>query len=118
MVCPTQKKLWQIPFVKGVQAINKNTESILTEKSPLEILAEAAAPTDHILVVYELKTQLELVKYYHAAAGFPTQPKWIKAIRNGHYASWSSLAAAVAARHFPESNETWQGHGWKIPSNL
>ena len=32
--------------------------------------------------VYELKTQPELVRYYHAAAGFPTKPLWLKAIKN------------------------------------
>jgi hypothetical protein len=97
------EKLWRIPLVKGVRARNNNTETILTEQSPLEILADAAPPTDHILSVYELKTRPELVRYYHAAAGFPTKPTWTKAIRNGHYASWPGLTAAVATRHFPES---------------
>jgi len=32
--------------------------------------------------VYELKPQPELVRYYHAAAGFPTKPSWLKAIKN------------------------------------
>ncbi len=32
--------------------------------------------------VYKLKTQPELVRYYHAAAGFPTKPSWLKAIKN------------------------------------
>ena len=57
------KKLWRIPLVKDVSSRNNNTETILTEKSPLEILAKAAPPTDHILSVYELKTWPELVKY-------------------------------------------------------
>ena len=97
---------------------NQNVETILTVVSPIEILAEQAPPTDHILSVYELKTQTELVRYYHAAAGFPTQPTWTKAIRNGHYKTWTGLTAAIAAKHFPESNETWHGHGRKIQSNL
>ena len=70
-------------MVKGVRARNNNMETIRTEQSPLELLAEAAPPTDHLLNVYDLKTQPELVKYYHAAAGFPTKPTWTKASATG-----------------------------------
>ena len=58
--------------------------------------------------------------YYHAAAGggFPTQPTWLAAIKNDHYKTWPGLTASAAAKHFPESVETWRGHGRKIPMNL
>ena len=85
---------------------------------PIELLVGAPPPTEHILNVYKLKTRPEKVRYYHAAAGIPTQPTWIKTIQNGHYKSWPGLTAALAARHFPESNETWRGHGRKIKSNI
>ena len=101
------KKLWRIPLVMGVRHRNNNLETVLTKRSPLEILAKAAPPIDHILSVYKLKTRPELVRYYHTAAGFPTEPTWTKAIQNVHYASWPDVTAAVAARHFPESNDTW-----------
>ena len=94
-------------MVKSVQARNNNTETILTEKSPLEILADAVPPTDHILRVYELKPWPELVQYYHAAASSPTKPTWTKAIRNGHCAVWPDLTVAVTTRQFPELDETW-----------
>ena len=44
-------------------------------------------PVEAIANVYELKTQPEIVRYYNAAAGFPTKPTWLKAIKNNHYAS-------------------------------
>ena len=58
-----------------------------------------------VMNVYELKKQPELIKYYHAAAGFQTKPTWILAIKNKHYASWLGLTAANAAQYFSESNE-------------
>ena len=57
-----------------------------------------------------------MVQYYHAAAGFPTKPTWIKAIKNQQFASWQGLTADVVARHYPDSEETPKGHGRKAPS--
>ena len=65
-----------------------------------------------------METWLELVRFYHAAAGFPTKPTWLAAIKNGHYASWKGLNYSSVAKHFPESEETWKGHGRKIQSGL
>ena len=58
------------------------------------------------------------MRYYHAAAGFPTKPTWLKAINNGHYSSWTGLTAALVRKHYPEAMETRRGHGHKIQSNL
>ena len=68
--------------------------------------------------MYELKTQLKLVRYYHAAAGFPTKPLWLKAIKNKQYASWPGLTWEVVNKHFPESEKTLKGHGRKTRSGL
>jgi hypothetical protein len=66
--------------------------------------------------VYELKTQPELVQYYHAAAGFPTKPSRLKAIKNKQYASWPGLTWQATNKHYPESEETLKGHGQKTKS--
>jgi hypothetical protein len=68
--------------------------------------------------VYELKTQPELVRYYHAAAGFPTKPSWLKAIKNKQYASWPGLTWEAVNKNFSESEETLKGHGRKTRSGL
>jgi hypothetical protein len=44
----------------------------------MEFLHDRPPPSEAIHNVYELKTQPELVQYYHAAAGFPTKPSWLK----------------------------------------
>ncbi len=65
-----------------------------------------------------LKTQPELLSYYHTAAGFPTKPTWVKAIRNKQFASLPGLTVDAVKRHYPDSEETPNGHGRKTPSGL
>jgi len=111
--CPVSG-LWQIPRVDMVR--NNNMETVIVNRPPTEFLPESPPPIDTIHNVYELKTQPELVRYYHSAAGFPTKPTWIKAIKNNQYASWPGLTADVFTRHYPDSKETPKGHGRKAPS--
>ena len=70
------------------------------------------------LNVFELKKQLEIVQYHHAAAGFTTKPMWIRAINNKQYASWPGLTSAIVQKHYPESEETLKGHARKFKSGL
>jgi len=78
---------------------NNNMETVIVNQPPTEFLPERPPPIDAIHNVYELKTQPELVRCYHAAAGFPTKPTWIKAIKNNQYALWPGLTANAVARH-------------------
>ena len=112
--------LWRFPLVKDAcSTSNQNTDTGLLAASPQEVLKHLPPPTaDSINNVYEIKTKPELVRYYHAAAGFPAKPTWLAAIKNGHYNTWPGLDAATVARYFPESQEMWKGHGKKIKSGL
>ena len=65
--CPD--KLWQIPLVDMVR--NNNTETVIVNCPPTEFLPERPPPIDAIHNVYELKTQPELVRYYHARQDSP-----------------------------------------------
>ena len=109
-------KLWRIPLVEVVRNVNTNT--IIVNKPPTEFLPDRPPTEEAIHNVYELKTSPELVRYLHAAAGFPTKPQWIAAIKNKQYASWPGLSVDAVRRHFPESDETHKGHGRKTPSGL
>ncbi len=108
--------LWRIPLIPVV--LNNNTDTVLVNKQPTEFLPGRTPIIEAINNVYELKTQPELVRYLHACAGFPTKPSWIKAIKNGQYASWPGLTVKAVAKHFPESEETMKGHGRKTKSGL
>jgi hypothetical protein len=113
--CP-MTGMWHIPLVNLVW--NNNTKTIIVNRTPSEFLPAHPPPTEAIHNVYELKTQPKLVCYYHAAAGFPTKPTWLKAIKNKQFALWPGLMADVVNCHYPNSNVTPKGHGRKAPSGL
>jgi hypothetical protein len=108
--------LWRIPLIPVVR--NNNTDTIIVKRPPSEYLPNRPAPSEAIHNVYELKTQPELIRYLHAAAGFPTKPTWYKAVKNGQFVSWPGLTAAAVAKHFPESEETIKGHARKTRRGL
>jgi len=108
--------LWHIPLKKDGD--DNNTETVIVDKPPTEFLPSRPPPTEAIFNVYEIKTQPELVRYFHAAAGFPTKPTWLNAIKKGFYTSWPGLTDKIVQKYFPESEETWKGHARKIKSGL
>ena len=118
-----KERLWRIPLGeykgKNVERYGAG-ETVATMRSPAHILRDAPPPPapEAVANVYELRTKPQITRYLHAAAGFPTKPTWLKAIRNGHYSSWPGLTAELVERHFPESIETWKGHGRKIKMNI
>jgi len=59
---------------------------------------------------YNLPSTKQSIQYLHAAAGFPMESKWIKAIKAGNYITWPELTAEAVHKHFPESDETQKGH--------
>ena len=109
--------MWRIPLVKNVTNIQHQTATV--KKSPSQLLQDGPPPpTDKAFSAYTLKTKLELVRYFHTAAGFPTKPTWVKAIKNNNYEMWPGLTWEAASKYFPESIETWRGHGRKMQMNL
>ena len=75
-----REKLWRIPLVKNVS--NVKHQLVAVAKLLLQILQDGPPrPADQIVSAYELKTRPELIRYYHAAAGFPTKPTWVTAIK-------------------------------------
>ena len=107
--CPVTR-LHRIPLVPTNEITNLNTETILCNRPPTEFLRDRPPPTEAINNVYELRSQAELVRFFHAAAGFPTKATWIRAIKRGFYASWPGLTEKAVHKHFPESEETQKGH--------
>ena len=104
----TTDGLYRIPLVPNVS--NVNSDTILCNKPPTEMLKNRPPPSEAIHNVYELRSQAEIIRYFHAAAGFPTKSTWLKAIKKGFYASWPGLTVTAARKHFPESEETQKGH--------
>ena len=65
---------------------------------------------EEISNVHNLPSIFQIVKYHHAAAGYPVNDTWIKAINAGNYTTWPGLTSEAVRKHFPESDETQKGH--------
>eukprot|EP00804_Cyclotella_cryptica_P027193 CCRYP_017167-RA/>CCRYP_017167-RA protein AED:0.34 eAED:0.34 QI:0/-1/0/1/-1/1/1/0/307 len=63
-----------------------------------------------ILNVYELPSIEQTIRYLHAAAGFPTKTTWLAAICQGNYNTWPLDTVSNVHKHFPQLEETQQGH--------
>jgi hypothetical protein len=48
--------------------------------------------------------------HLHAAAGFPVKETWIDAIKYGNFVTWPGLTTMTIRKHFPDSDESQQGH--------
>eukprot|EP00804_Cyclotella_cryptica_P020749 CCRYP_016588-RA/>CCRYP_016588-RA protein AED:0.03 eAED:0.02 QI:0/0/0/1/1/1/3/0/1217 len=123
--CP-RTGLWRIPL--RPVTVNENIDTlILDSKCGLQstqpryhvptpthirehLQASLQCNTDHILNVYELHSIEQSIRYLHAAAGFPTKSTWLAAIRKGNYSTWPLITVKNVHKHFPQSEETQQGH--------
>ncbi len=97
--CRDLTGLWKISSTQGnVNAVSKEIEQ-----------------TNN---VYDLPSTESVIRFLHAAAGFPVKATWITAIKNGHYASWPNLTAELVEKYFPESVATQKGHLKKQRQNV
>ncbi len=107
---------------EGVTVHKPGTLTIATTESPIlqgckakgaklwTVVSYKASTKERANKVYNLPLISQAVQYLHAAVGFPTEETWIKAIKAGNYNTWPTITPTVVRRHFPESDETQQGH--------
>ena len=96
--------LWRVPIREGVtenNCKNENTETLLIERP---------VPEEACQNVYELPSAEKVVRYLHAALGFPTKATMLTAVRKNWLVGWPGLTVASVNAHFPESDETLKGH--------
>jgi hypothetical protein len=60
--------------------------------------------------VYELPSTKEMVRFLHAALGYPTKATMLTAAKHGNLVTFPGLTPENISRHFPESDETQKGH--------
>ena len=87
-----KRGLWMVPFDDGPSISNS-----------LDIVDTANN-------VYELPSTKEVVRFLHAALGFPTKPTLLTAARKGNLVTFPGLTPENISKHFPESVETQKGH--------
>jgi hypothetical protein len=95
--------LWRLPLTANVT--NPTTDTQLLSQEQTNAIVEEIVSN-----VHDLPSTEQVVKYLHAAAGFPTKSTWLKAINAGFYASWPMINARNVNKYFPESEETQKGH--------
>ena len=86
------EKLWTVPLAND------------TPVSPSLNINEAA------MSVYELPSMKEVVRFQHAALGFPTKAMLLTAIWHGNLITFPGLTTANITKYFPESDKTQKGH--------
>ena len=67
---------------------------------------------------YDLLSVETLIRYFHAAAGFPVRYTWLKAIKSGNFASCPILAYHNSAKAFPITYETLKGHMVRVRQGI
>jgi hypothetical protein len=60
--------------------------------------------------VYELPSTKEVIRFQHAALGFPTKATLLTSIRNNNLVTFPGMSADNVNKFFPESDETQKGH--------
>ena len=62
--------LWRVPPIPKVN--NLNTDTVLVSKPLTEYLARRPLTAEAIHNMFELKSTVEVIRYYHAMTRFPT----------------------------------------------
>ena len=85
--------LWKLPLDDKSKETNMNS------------------PTNEAInAIFNLPSTHQTFLWYHAAAGFPVKESFIKAVRNGNYATWPKLTVTLINKYMPDSDETAKGH--------
>ncbi len=101
---------------KGTLTITMSEPPMLQgrKKKGAKLWTVLGAETDNeckkVANVYDIPSITQMIKYLHAAAGYPVKDTWVKTINAGNYTTLPGLTATAARKHFPESDKTQKGH--------
>jgi hypothetical protein len=99
------------PEKEGVTIHKEGTVTISTSKPPvlqgcknytenlwsLSVSKDKEKEREEIQNLYSLPSIPQSIRYLHAAAGFPVEVTWIKAIKAGNYITWPGLTNTTVA---------------------
>ena len=75
-----------------------------------DFTSEVEMPSFFANSIYECENTGQLIKFYHAAMGFPVTSTWCKAIDAGYFRGWPSLTSARVRKFIKVVPETEKGH--------
>ena len=111
-------KLWRFAL-RPTTAPQAHSSSVATEQAYVAMAAPSIEASNlHAFSAYDLPSVEALVRYLHAAAGFPVKSTWLDAIKAGNFASWPGLTYRNASKYCPSSDETIQGHMAQTRQNV
>ena len=84
--------------------------SLRPEDNPVSYVHPTPPTILASLNAHNLPSVGALVRYFHAAAGFPVKSTWLAAIKAGNFSTWPGLTYANASRYCPNCEETSKGH--------
>ena len=76
---------------------------------PLVVTSNNITALDLASNVYELPSTQEVVRFLHAALGFPTKSAPLTTVWKGNLVTFPGLTIDTVTKFFPESNETKKG---------
>ena len=104
---PAQLKLSEPKWIDAVNTLGMNATRLLSR--PREQANNAFATT----------TKADLIKYLHQAAFSPVKQTFLKAIKNGQFATWPGLTEEAVKKYLPESSPaTDKGHMKRQQKNI
>ena len=65
--------------------------SLLPNEDESHVRNQAEQTTLGVYSAYDLPSVAALVRYFHAAAGYPVRSTWMNDIKEGNYESWTGL---------------------------
>jgi hypothetical protein len=82
-------------------------------------ISTQAAPEHYIIRnEYEQKSIKDTITYLHSCCFSPVQDTWLKAIQNGHFATWPPVTVENVRKYLPKSEATAKGHKNQIRQNI
>ena len=66
---------------------------------------------------YSIPAVPQMIKFLHAAAGYPVISTWLNAIQKDHFMGWPGLCAETVRQHLLPSPHTGKGHMKMVRQN-
>lgn len=75
-----------------------------------KLAIDQLAPSNVIHHMFELPSMSKMVRYLHAALGFPKKATLLTAAKHGNLTTFPGLTVENITKYFPESDKTQKGH--------
>jgi hypothetical protein len=105
------------PYLQGATVHDNDSFKLVINKPPLLQgwrdnggLWTVPLTEEKALSVYELPSTKEVIRFEHAALGFPTKATLLDAIRHKNLVTFPGMTVENVNKFFPESDEMQKGH--------